>query len=196
MSEKLKIDRPVLVEGKYDKIKLSSIIDAEIFTTDGFGIFKSEQKKQMLRRISEKKGLIILTDSDGGGLVIRGHLRGILPKDNVTHIYIPKIKGREKRKTEDSKEGLLGVEGIDTDILRKLLSPFVISDSGQDEKKEKSRNITVTDLYDDGLCGKENSSEKRKALCKKAGLPDNISTSALVEVLNVLYSYEEYRSLL
>ena len=190
MSDKLKLDRPIVVEGKYDKIKLSSIIDSQIISTDGFGIFKEKEKAAMLRTIAEKRGLIVLTDSDGGGLVIRNYLRSIIPSNKLTHLYIPEIEGKEKRKAAPSKEGLLGVEGMNIELLFKLFEPFVA------EKKENKRSITKTDLYEDGLCGGEGSREKRKVLCKRCGLPSNISTSALIDSLNMMFSYNEYKEML
>lgn len=190
MNGKLKLDRPVVVEGKYDKIKLSSIIDSEIIATDGFGIFKEKEKTAMLRTIAEKRGLIVLTDSDGGGLVIRNHLRSVIPPDKLTHLYIPEIEGKERRKTSSSKEGLLGVEGMDAELLLKLFEPFVI------EKKVTERRITKTDLYEDGLCGGQDSAKRRKALCKRCGLPSNISSSAFLDALNLMFSYNEYKEML
>ena len=129
MQEKLKLVSPVIVEGKYDKIKLSSIIESEIICLNGFGIFKDEKKREMLKNIANGHGLIVLTDCDGGGLVIRNHLRALIPSHQLTHLYIPKIEGKEKRKDEASKEGLLGVEGMDTSLLRELLEPFVATKS-------------------------------------------------------------------
>lgn len=190
MSDKLKLDRPIVVEGKYDKIKLSSIIDSPIISTDGFGIFKEKEKAEMLRAIAEKHGLIVLTDSDGGGLVIRNYLRSIIPPDKLTHLYIPEIEGKEKRKTAPSKQGLLGVEAMNIELLRKLFEPFA------SKKNENEKAITKTDLYEDGLCGGNESREKRKQLCKKCGLPTNISTSALIDSLNLMFSYNEYKEML
>lgn len=188
---KIKLDRPVIVEGKYDKIKLSSVIDSEIIVTDGFGIFNEEEKTKMLRSIAEKRGLIVLTDSDGGGLVIRNYLRSVIPKDKLTHLYIPELPGKEKRKKTPSKEGFLGVEGMEKELLIKLFEPFTV------KKRVKSKKqITSVDLFDDGLKGGKGSSEKRKALCREAGLPQNISSSSLLEALNLLYTYDEYKKLI
>ncbi len=191
--EKLYLKSPILCEGKYDKIRLSSIIGSEIFISEGFGIFKNPEKRKMLCRIAEKKGLIVLTDSDSGGLVIRNYIRGVIPKSKIINLYIPKIEGREKRKEEPSKEGLLGVEGMECDTLYKLLLPFSQS---AEERICSERKVTAADLYDDGLSGRENSSEKRKMLCKRAGLPDNISTKALIEAINLLFSFDEYKEML
>ena len=191
MNEKLKLVSPVIVEGKYDKIKLSSFIESEIIALNGFGIFKDEKKRQMLKDVASKHGLIVLTDSDGGGLVIRNHLRSLIPADQLTHLYIPKIEGKERRKDEASKEGLLGVEGMSIDLLRSLFEPFLA------EKVQKStRKVTKTDLFCDGLCGVDGSSEKRKKFCAKCNLPDNISSKALLEAINLLYGYDRYKEII
>ncbi len=188
MQEKLRLVSPIIVEGKYDKIKLSSFIESEIIALNGFGIFKDEKKRQMLKDVAEKHGLIVLTDSDGGGLVIRNHLRALIPSHQLTHIYIPKIEGKEKRKEEASKEGLLGVEGMDIALLRALFEPFLAQ-----KVQKNARKVTKTDLFCDGLLGNEGSSEKRKKLCAKCNLPDNISSKALLEAINLLYDYDRYK---
>ena len=189
---KIKLDIPIIVEGKYDVIKLKSIIDGQIIKTDGFSIFKSDENKAFIKNLADKNGVIVLTDSDGAGLVIRNHLRSILPKEKIIHLYPPQIEGKERRKTAPSKEGYLGVEGIDADILRDLLSPFEKKDISSDTK----RKITSLDLFEDGFTGTENSSEKRNWLKKRLNLPLNISTSALIDTLNLLYSYEEYKKII
>ena len=120
----LEISRPIIVEGKYDKIKLSQIVKAHIVTTDGFGIFSKSQKTALIRRLAENGGVIVLTDSDGAGLVIRNYLRNLLPPDKIIHLYTPRVKGKEKRKSEPSKEGILGVEGMELAWLEKALAPF------------------------------------------------------------------------
>ena len=191
MKEKLKLVSHVIVEGKYDKIKLSSVSESEIICLNGFGIFKDEKKREMLKNIAKQHGLIVLTDSDGGGLVIRNHLRSLIPADQLTHLYIPKIEGKEKRKEEASKEGLLGVEGMDTELLRSLFEPFL----AQKEQKN-ARKVTKTDLFCDGLFGGEGSSEKRKKLCSKCNLPDNISSKSLLEAINMLYDYDRYKEII
>ena len=191
MNEKLKLVSPVIVEGKYDKIKLSSFIESEIIALNGFGIFKDEKKRRMLKDVAAKHGLIVLTDSDGGGLVIRNHLRALIPPHQLTHLYIPKIEGKEKRKEEASKEGLLGVEGMNIDLLRSLFEPFL------EEKVQKSaRKVTKTDLFCDGLLGNEGSAEKRKKFCSKCNLPDNISSKALLEAINLLFGYDRYKEII
>ena len=192
MIERLVIDRPVVVEGKYDKIRLLSVIEADILVTDGFGIFREKEKAALLRRIAEKNGLIVLTDSDGGGLVIRNYLKSILPKDKLVHLYVPAVKGRERRKTADSKEGLLGVEGFDEETLRTLFAPY---SRGADAPPSRVV-LTKAQLYADGLSGGTGSAARRKILCQKAGLPLNISADAMLEALNLLFTYEEYRRFL
>ena len=189
------LDRPVIVEGKYDKIKLSSVFDAHIITTDGFGIFKETEKRDMIRRIADKNGIIVLTDSDGAGLVIRNYINSILPKNKIVHLYVPALKGREKRKKSDSKEGLLGVEGIDADFLRRLFDGYVIKD-GEAARPANTREITRLDFYGDGLSGTDGSSEKRRRLAEKAGLPLNLSAGALLDALNLIFGYDEYKILL
>ena len=191
MSEKLKLVSPIIVEGKYDKIKLSSFIESEIICLNGFGIFKDEKKREMLKDIAKKHGLIVLTDSDGGGLVLRNHLRSLIPSEQLTHLYIPRIEGKEKRKEEASKEGLLGVEGLDIALLRALFEPFLVQ-----KTQINARKVTKTDLFCDGLLGNEGSGDKRKKLCAKCSLPDNISSKALLEAINLLYSYDRYKEII
>lgn len=187
---RIKLDRPVVVEGKYDKIKLVPIIDAKIIVTDGFGVFKRGELVQLIRRVAAENGIFVLTDSDGGGLVIRNFFRSILPKEQVTHLYIPQIKGKEKRKSSPSKQGLLGVEGIDAEIIRSIFRQY---ESGAESGKEKSREITKLDLFSDGLAGGKESSKKRKQLAKLLSLPDNLSSNAMLEAINMLYTFEEYK---
>lgn len=191
--EKLKIPYPVIVEGKYDKIRLSNIMEGQIITTDGFGIFKKDEKKQLIRRLAAVSPLILLTDSDGGGKVIRSHLSGIVPRDRLIQLYIPQIPGKEKRKTAPSAAGTLGVEGMDDSLLRGLLAPYA---AGSDAAVRARENpLSKTDLYVDGLTGGADSSAKRDALCVRIGLPRGMTSGALLEALRMLYSYEEYLKL-
>lgn len=190
MSDRIKIDCPVIVEGKYDKIRIASLIEGTVITTDGFGVFKNSEKKALIRRLAAERGVIVLTDSDGGGLVIRNYISSILPKDKIINLYIPAVKGREKRKKEDSKEGLLGVEGIDCDTLRSVLAPF------SSDKTVIRGGVTKADFYRDGLSGGEGSAERRKTLCRTAGLPENLGANALLEAVNLLYDREGYEKLL
>ncbi len=186
---KIKIDEIVLVEGRYDKIKLDSLLDATVISVNGFGLFKDEEKKETIRALSAKKGAIILCDSDGGGTVIRRHLNSILPKEAVKNLYIPEIMGKERRKARVSKEGKLGVEGMDSELLRDLFRPFESSA----EKKDTIR-VTAADLVSDGFSGGENSSEKRAELAKALGLPSGVTTKLLVDAINILGGRESYES--
>ncbi len=192
---RLSIPQTVVVEGKYDKIKLSSLLDAHIITCDGFGIFREKEKLALIRRIAAQHGLIVLTDADGAGLVIRNYFRSALPAENVIHLYIPARAGKEKRKSAPSKEGLLGVEGTDPELLRSLFLPFAQS-KGSGTEKPQGRGITKSDFYEDGLTGGKESKRLREALSRKASLPENLSANALLEAMNLLYSYEEYQKLL
>ena len=190
----IKINKPVVVEGKYDKIKLASIIDAHIVTTDGFGIFNSDEKTALIRKLAEKHGIIVLTDSDGAGLVIRNFFNSVLPKDKLTHLYIPEVIGKEKRKKQPSKAGTLGVEGIEADYFRKLFAPF--ADDGESvQNKPESTPITKGQFYADGFSGTDGSAEKRKKLAAKLGLPTNISANALLGAINMLYTADEYHAI-
>lgn len=185
----IKLDRPVIVEGKYDVIKLSNIIDALIIKTDGFGIFKNKEKQKLLRSLANEKGIIVLTDSDGAGFVIRNFISSIIHPEKITHVYIPDVFGKEKRKTENSAEGKLGVEGIKEKV---LLEAFEKAGVTATLSKEKRRLITSLDLYENGLSGKPNSSEKRKALLKKLSLPEHLSSSSLIKILNTFVTYEDF----
>ncbi len=188
--ERLKIPYPILVEGKYDRLRLLSVADADIYTTDGFGIFKKEEKKQLLLSLSKKTRIIVLTDSDGAGKVIRGHISSLIPKDRLISLYVPQIAGKEKRKTEFSKEGFLGVEGMERTLLHDLLLPYA---SDTPRGASGTREITKTELYFDGFTGGENAGEKRDAFAEGLGLPRGMTPNALLAALNVLFSYEEYK---
>ena len=190
--EKLKIDIPILVEGKYDKVTLSSLVDGSILTTDGFSLFRKTEKQALLRRLAEKNGILVLTDSDGAGRVIRGFLSGILPPEKIIHLYIPARIGKEKRKTHKSRAGLLGVEGMDAETLRKLLSPYAAGA----EKRPRGEALTKADLFLLGLSGGENAAEKRSALQVSLGLPPDMSANALLTALNLLYTREEFLKLM
>lgn len=176
----LDIPNTIIVEGKYDREKILTVARAHIITTDGFGIFKADEKAAFLRRLAEKKPIIVLTDSDGAGLVIRNYIHSVLPREKIIDLYIPEIKGKEKRKTEPSKAGLLGVEGMSAEWLTAALAPF----SGGGPVVEKY--VTKTDFYLLGLSGGENSAEKRKILARELSLPTNLSCSALLDAINLL----------
>ena len=181
---------PVVVEGKYDKIKLSSLFDGQILTTDGFGVFKNEEKKEFFRRLAEKSPLIVLSDSDGAGGIIRRFFKDLLPKDRLIELYIPQIEGKEKRKDKPSAEGYLGVEGMEKELLCALLAPYL---SDAPAARGDLRRI---ELYELGYEGAPGSREKRKALCRRAGLPQNLSSGAMLDALNLLYTRAEIDALL
>ncbi|MBQ8759535.1 MAG: DUF4093 domain-containing protein [Clostridia bacterium] len=183
--EKIKVSRAILVEGKYDKILLERFIDGHIFTTGGFSVFSSDEKAALFRKIAEKHGIIILTDSDPAGFVIRNKLKGMLPKDKVTNIYAPALYGKEKRKSKPSKAGILGVEGIDIDTLRELFERCGVVDDGEEIDTER-HVYTKAQLYEYGLCGRPDSSALRDALCERIGLPKGMTPNALLEAINIL----------
>lgn len=190
--DRIKLDMPVIVEGRYDKIKLQSVIDGIVITTDGFGIYKNRKKRDLIRRYAEKTGIIILTDSDGAGFQIRNSLKSCIGSGRAVNIYIPDVFGKERRKEKPSKEGKLGVEGIDTATLRKAFEDAgVIGGS-----IPRAVWIDKARLLDDGLSGGDGSSERRRALCTRLGLPERMSAKALLEALNTLYSEEDYTSAL
>ena len=191
MNEKIKISLPVIVEGRYDKIKLDSIFEGTFIETGGFAIFKNKEKQQLIKRLGAE-GIIVLTDSDGGGRQIRSFLQGVLPKEKIHNLYIPKIEGKERRKAHASKAGLLGVEGVEKELLIKTLSPFI---SGENAKKD-SKMITKVDFFRDKLTGCDNASKNRSLICNLAGLPDDMTPNALLEALNLLYTYDEYIALI
>lgn len=185
----IKIRQAVIVEGKYDKIKLSSIIDAPIIQTDGFGIFKDKELQRLIRMLAEKRGILVLTDSDSAGFKIRSFIGSTVDKKYITNAYIPDIFGKEKRKTEPSKEGKLGVEGVSEEIIMQALANAGVL---YENSQEQGRPITKLDLYEFGFTGGENSSEKRAALLKYYALPSRLTANALVTVLNCITTYERF----
>ena len=202
--DKIKIKEALVVEGRYDKNTLAQLVDAPIFVTNGFGIFKDPEMLALLRAAAEKRGLIVLTDSDGGGLVIRNYLKGCIPPELVKHAYIPDVFGKEKRKAAPGREGKLGVEGMKPATLLTALrnagatfldeEPPVGAAIGR--PPEAASAITKNDLYELGLSGRPDSREKRKALQKELGLPENLSANALLTALNCLYTKEQLKALL
>lgn len=181
------IKYPIIVEGKYDKIKLSSLFSAKIITTDGFGIFNNKEKLSLIRQIAKKDKIILLTDSDGGGHLIRSHIKTAIPSDKLINLYIPRIEGKEKRKIAPSKEGVLGVEGIDADKLREMLLPY------SDEGTEKEPNeITKADFYALGLSGRDDSKLLREKVLKKLNFPLNMSANAMLQAVQILFTKEEF----
>lgn len=203
----VRIQEALVVEGRYDKNTLAQIIEAPIFITNGFGIFKNPEQLSLLRTVAEKRGLIVLTDSDGAGLVIRNHLKGVLPAESVKHAYIPDVFGKEKRKAAPGKEGKVGVEGMDPETLLTALrnagATFLdeASDIGQQAMDAgaaarcpapKAVPITKTDLYDLGLSGRPDSKQRRKALQKRLTLPENLGANALLTALNCICTRDEF----
>ncbi len=186
-----KIKETIIVEGVYDKIKLSRFIDGVIIQTNGFSIFKSKALMQSIKTLAEKTGVVILTDSDSAGFQIRNYIKQALPGDKVLHAYIPDIKGKEKRKQTAGKEGLLGVEGIDEDIIIEALKTAGCTLDGDKTSQKKGREITKADLFRLGLSGGNNSHELRDKLSKELGLPSKISANMLLDVINRLLTYEE-----
>ncbi len=184
-----KINEVIVVEGRYDKNALSQVVDAVIIETGGFGIFNDTQKQKLLRKMAEERGLIVLTDSDGAGFVIRNFIKGCTDPKNVKHAYIPDIAGKERRKKTGSKEGTLGVEGMRPEVLLKALRQAGASFFENAEGKEK---ITKTDFFKLGLSGGANSSKKRAELIKKLDLPAKLSADALLDILNAIMTKEDF----
>ncbi len=185
----ISVELPIIVEGKYDKIKLSSLINGVILTTDGFRIFKDKEKREFIRRVACEKGIIVATDSDSAGAVIRSHIKSICPDGKIINVYIPQIEGKEKRKEKASSEGFLGLEGLSLDVLEKA---FINSGVGVKTSNEKTKRITKKDLFEFGLSGGENSSEFRKAFAKYLNLPANLSSNAFLDALNTILNYNEF----
>lgn len=185
----IRTDKTIVVEGKYDIIKLSAIIDGVVIPTGGFGIFKDKEKQALLRTLAEKTGLIILTDSDNAGFRIRRFIHNICGGKNVTDAYIPDLYGKEKRKIKASKEGKLGVEGIPITILEEALTRAGAACTLTDEAK---RPITKMDFFDFGLTGGTNATEKRALLLKRLNLPEHLTTNSLVTILNAILTYDEF----
>ncbi len=191
LAEKIKIKEAIVVEGKYDKIKLSSIFDTLIIETTGFSIRGDKEKQRLIRKCAAETGIIVFTDSDRAGFLIRNFLNGSVPSENIKHAYIPQIEGKESRKETPSKDGFLGVEGVDREIIIKAVlsaAPKIVEKNG--------KKVTKADFYAMGLSGRENSEEKRNALKKKLGLPKNLSATALMQTVNQLMTYEEFENLL
>ena len=193
----LRIREAIVVEGRYDKNTLSQLVDTVILETSGFGIFKDGEKLALFRRLAEERGLIILTDPDGAGFVIRNFLKGSIPPDRVKHAYVPDVLGKERRKRAPGKEGKLGVEGMRPAVLEEALrraGATFLDGSGAEEKPRQP--ITKADLFALGLSGGPGAGEKRKALLKRLELPEHLSPNAMLEVLNALYSYPELAAVL
>ena len=189
----VRIREAILVEGRYDKNTLSQIVDAAIFETSGFGIFKNKEQMSLLRRVAEKQGLIVFTDSDGAGFVIRNHIKSAIPGKYLKHAYIPDIPGKERRKAAPGKEGKLGVEGMTPEVILKALRDCGATVDG--EEKAPREHITKQDFMDLGLSGGPGSSEKRKALLKKLDLPEHVSSNAMLQAVDLLYTRAEFTEL-
>lgn len=193
-ANKLHLDRPVIVEGKYDKEKLLSFVSGTVITTDGFGIFSKKEKLALIRRLASHGGVILLTDSDGAGGVIRSYITSAVPAGAVTQLYIPQIKGKERRKKSPSKAGTLGVEGIDTEKLYNLLLPFS-REGGEGNERRCGKPITKADFYEDGLSGCDGAEARRDLLAAKFELPGGMTPNALLAAVNVLATHEEYKKI-
>lgn len=190
MEDKIKLSEAVIVEGKYDKIKLSNILDAFIIETNGFAVFKDKTKLSFIKKLAKERGIIILTDSDHAGFMIRNYISSGVPKEQIKNVYIPDIFGKEKRKNAPSKEGKLGVEGMTKEVIVEALSKAGITSS----KSVCSDPVTTVDFYDMGLTGGAGSKAKRKALCKTLDLPEFLSTSSLISCINNFMTKEEFYS--
>lgn len=188
--EKLRIELPIIVEGKYDKIKIKSVADACVIQTDGFGVFKNSERLSLIRQLAKKSKIIVLTDSDGAGKVIRSHITSAIPKDRLIQLYTPQVKGKERRKDAPSAEGYLGVEGTEADTLRRLLEPFATGVSlGETEREE----ISKADLYELGLTGGQDSAAMRDRVAVSLGLPREMSPNAFLAALNVITTKDSLR---
>lgn len=191
-----RIKEAVVVEGRYDKNTLSQVIDGVILETSGFGVFQNDEILALLRRLARERGLVILTDPDGAGFVIRNYLKGAIDPAQVKHAYVPDRPGKEKRKPTPGKEGKLGVEGMPSEVLldalRRAGATFLDEAA---EEKPRGRALTKADLYAAGLSGRENSAEKRREVLKQLDLPEHLSSNAFLQVLNALYDYEKLTEL-
>ena len=199
MDKRIKFPLPVVVEGKYDKMKLSHVIDGHIIVTDGFGIFNKKEKLLLIKKLSEN-GVVVLCDSDGAGSLIRSHIMGAVPKDKLYNLYIPQIEGKERRKKDPSKEGTLGVEGMEEKLLYNMFEGLCNRlgidietgmDNGADLIKEKNP-VTKADFFEVGLVGHENSAEKRNILSEYLSLPADMTPNALLGAVNILMDFEEF----
>lgn len=185
----IKLEQPVIVEGKYDKIALENLIDALIIPTEGFGIFKNKEKCDMIRTLAQKYGVIVMTDSDSAGNMIRAYIKKIVGNSRIINVYIPCLKGKEKRKTAYSKEGFLGVEGMSLQVLKAALERSGVKGR---EITAKEKQITKTDMFEWGLSGGENSADLRKKLLNHLCLPESLSPNAMLDILNTLFTHGEF----
>ena len=192
----LYIREAIVVEGRYDKNALSQVVDTLILETGGFQIFKDPEQMALLARAARRRGLVVLTDSDGAGFVIRNRIKGVIPAQFLKHAYIPDVYGKERRKRKAGKEGKLGVEGMPPQVLLDALrrAGATVLDEAQ-AAKQRGREITPTDLYAAGYSGTPDAAARRRELLEKLDLPERLSTPALLEVLNTLYGYEQLREM-
>lgn len=190
----LKIKEAIIVEGRYDKIKLKNLVDTTIIETNGFRVFSDKEKQTLIRKIAQTRGILVFTDSDSAGFVIRNFLRGAVDKSKIKHCYIPQINGKEKRKAHGSKEGFLGVEGVSDEVIIDAIRKSGATIIGE-ESQAQSGEITKSDLYWLGLTGRENSEKLRKALLKNLGMPSYLTTNAMLSAINCLYSLDELKNI-
>jgi ribonuclease M5 len=195
MTAPLPIREAIVVEGRYDKAALAGVVDTLILDTAGFGVFRDGEKLALLRRLAEKRGLIVLTDPDGAGFVIRNYLKGAIPKGQVKHAYVPDVYGKERRKRAPGKEGKLGVEGMSPDVLRRAVLNAGATVLDGDAPERAAGNLTPADLFALGLSGTADAAERRGELLKRLGLPVRMSAKALLAALNALYTPEELEEL-
>ncbi len=188
MKQLISLKQAIVVEGKYDKIKLCNFIDATIITTDGFRIFKDKEKRDLIKIFAQKNGIIVMTDSDSAGNIIRSHLKQICPEGTIINVYIPQLSGKEKRKNKPSKEGLLGVEGLSESVIIEALNRSGVTETNN----KRQKLITKSDLFTLGLSGCANSSTLRKDLSDYLNIPIGMTTNAFLDCVNTLYNYDNF----
>ncbi len=191
-----RVQQAIVVEGKYDEIRVHSAVNALVVQTEGFGVFRDAERVELLRRLAAQRGLIILTDSDSAGLLIRNHLIGTIPAEQLCHAYIPPVAGKEKRKATAGKEGLIGVEGMDNAVIIAALERAGAVFEDEDALPINEMHLTKGDLYELGLSVRPDSAARRRVLLARLGLPKNLSTNRLLEVLNATVTEEELTTLL
>ena len=201
MNDKIRLQETVIVEGRYDKIQLSGLIESPIIETGGFRVFKDKEKQRLIRKVAQRRGILVMTDVDSAGFVIRNFLRGIVDSENILHAYIPTVKGKEKRKPEASKEGILGVEGIDRDKLLDSIrqsGAHILNDveSFAENRSSLRSEITKMDFFDYGLNGCENAAQHREEVLSSLGLPRYLTVNAMVAAINCLFTKDEFENYL
>lgn len=189
----IKLKQAVIVEGKYDKIKLESFLDATIIATEGFRVFKDKELLSTIQALADKTGIVILTDSDVAGFKIRSYITSAVDKSKIINVYVPQIFGKERRKEKPSKEGFLGVEGVEKEVILDAFRRSKVLFS--ENRKQSERKITKLDFYEDGFTGREGSAEKRQTLLRHLKLPGHLGTNSVLTILNTMYTYEEYRQM-